>query len=173
MTLLLGKARSRRASNLGCSREESPGWFDVSQKTLHEMWCTGNALLWWSCQSSVAHRYSLLNHENSFCGGMFKLNAKSDEDLLLSSLSHFECDSHTVRMLTQWSLLPPLTSTVKSSLFTHVHSNPFSLAASYIDGIETILIVLTIQCCTFSGQTSISGQIYHCGWANVAHRCSS
>ena len=32
-------------------------------------------------------------------------------------------------MLTQWHLLPPLTSTLKSSLFTHVHSGPLSLAA--------------------------------------------
>ncbi|KAF6094688.1 hypothetical protein HJG60_011798 [Phyllostomus discolor] len=32
-------------------------------------------------------------------------------------------------MLTQWCLPPPLTSTVKSSLFTHVHSSPLSLAA--------------------------------------------
>ena len=45
------------------------------------------------------------------------------------SLSHFECDSHTVYMLTQWLLQPPLTSTVESSLFTHVHSSPHSLDA--------------------------------------------
>ena len=32
-------------------------------------------------------------------------------------------------MLTQWHLPPPLTSTVKSSLFTHAHSSPLSLAA--------------------------------------------
>ncbi|KAF6073451.1 hypothetical protein HJG60_009575 [Phyllostomus discolor] len=60
---------------------------------------------------------------------MFKLNAKFGADLLLYSLSHFECDSHTVHMLTQWCPLPPLTSTVKSSLFTHVHSSPLSLGA--------------------------------------------
>ena len=39
---------------------------------------------------------------------MFKLNAKSDADLLLYSLSHFECDGHTVHMLTQGGLLPPV-----------------------------------------------------------------
>ena len=32
-------------------------------------------------------------------------------------------------MLTQWHVPPPLTSTVKLSLFTHVHSSPLSLAA--------------------------------------------
>ena len=56
------------------------------------------------------------------------LNAKFDANLLLYSLSYFECDGHTVHMLTQWNLLPPLTSTVKSSLFTHVHSSLLSLA---------------------------------------------
>ena len=30
--LVLGKARSHRVPNLGCSRTESPGWFDVSPK---------------------------------------------------------------------------------------------------------------------------------------------
>ena len=60
---------------------------------------------------------------------MFKRNAKFDADFLLYSLSHFECDGHTAHMLTQWCLLSPLTSTVKSSLFTHVHSSPLSLAA--------------------------------------------
>ena len=41
---------------------------------------------------------SLQNHLNSFHGGMFKLNSKFDVDLLLCSLSHFECDSHTVHI---------------------------------------------------------------------------
>ena len=72
---------------------------------------------------------SLLNHPNSFHRGKFKLNTKFDADLLLCSLSHLECDGHTVHMLTQGHLPPPLTSTVKSSLFTHVHSSPLSLAA--------------------------------------------
>ena len=62
-------------------------------------------------------------------GEMFKLNAKCDTDLLLYSVNHFESDGHTVHTLTQWHLPSPLTSTVKSSLFTHVHSSPLSLAA--------------------------------------------
>ena len=82
-----------------------------------------------SCQSLVAHSCGLLSHLNSFHGGIFKLNAKLDADSLLYSLSHFECDGHTVHMLTQQHLLPPLTSTVKLSLFTHVHFSPLSLAA--------------------------------------------
>ena len=60
-----------------------------------------------------------------------ELNAKSDadSDSLLYLLSHFKCDGHTVHMLPQWHLLPPLTSTVKSSLFMHVHPSPLSVAA--------------------------------------------
>ena len=86
-------------------------------------------LLWWSCQSPVAHSCSLLKHPDSFCWRMFKLSVKFDADSLLYSLSHFECDGHTVHTLIQWCLPPPLTSTVKSSLFTHVHCSPLSLAA--------------------------------------------
>ena len=47
-------------------------------------------------------------------------------------------------MLTQRCLLPLLTSTVKSSLFTHVHSSPCSLAARLQGCHVTILIILTI-----------------------------
>ena len=43
-------------------------------------------LSWWSCQSPVAHSCGLVNHPNSFHGGMFKLNAKFDADLLLYSV---------------------------------------------------------------------------------------
>ena len=89
----------------------------------------GEVLLEWSCHLPVAHSCGLLSHLNSFHRGMFKLNAKFDADLLLYSCNHFELDSHTVHMLTQQCLPPPLTSTVKSSLFTHVHPCPLSLAA--------------------------------------------
>ena len=63
------------------------------------------------------------------CGKeMFKLDIKV-ADSLLYLLSHFECNGHTVHMLTQCHLLPPMTSTVKSSLFTHVNFRPLFLAA--------------------------------------------
>ena len=87
------------------------------------------ALSWWSCQSPFAHSCSLLNPLNSFHGGPFKLNAKLDADSLLYSFSHFKWDSHTVQMLIQPHLPPPLTSTVESSLFTHAHSSPLSVTA--------------------------------------------
>ena len=91
--------------------------------------CEAGVVSCWSCQSPVAHSCGLLNYPNSFCGGMFELNAKFDADLLLYLLSHFECGGHTVHMLTQQCPLPPLTSTVKSLLFMHAHSSPLSLAA--------------------------------------------
>ena len=50
---------------------------------------------------------SLLHHPNSFHGRMFKLHAKCDADSLSYLLSHCECDSHTIRMLTEWCLPPP------------------------------------------------------------------
>ena len=110
-------------------------------------------LLWWSCQSPFARSHGLLNHLNSFHGGMFKLNAKFDADSLLYSLSHFECNSHTVQVLTQWHLLPPLTSTVKSSLFTHVPSSPLSLAAR-LHWCHANHSCYNNNGWTFSGQTS-------------------
>ena len=74
---------------------------------------------------------------------MFKLNAKFDADSLLYSLSHFECDSHTVHMLTQWCLLPPLTSTVRLSDCSHMPI-PVLWLQGYIDVVQTILIILTM-----------------------------
>ena len=84
-------------------------------------------LFWWSLQSPVAHSCSLLNHLYSFYRGVFKLNAKFNRFVTL--LCNFECGSHLVHVLTQRPLPSPLTSTVKSSLFTPVHSSPLSLAA--------------------------------------------
>ena len=60
---------------------------------------------------------------------MFKLKTKFNADSLFYSVSHLECDDHTIHMLTQLCLPPPLTSTMKSPLFTHAHSSPLSLAA--------------------------------------------
>ena len=43
----------------------------------------------------------------SFHGEMFKRNTRCNADSLLHLLSHFECDSHTVHMLTQWASTTP------------------------------------------------------------------
>ena len=102
----------------------------------HHVVCCGD--------EAASHQCGLLNHLDSFCGGMFKFNAKFDADSLLYSLSHFEWDSLTIHMLTQEYLLPPLTITVKLSLFTlhiPVHS-PW--LPGYIDVAQTILLILTM-----------------------------
>ena len=62
------------------------------------------------CDEAANHQLPIscgLLNLNSFHGWMFKLNAKCDADSLLYLLSHFECNGHTVHMLTQWCLLPP------------------------------------------------------------------
>ena len=117
----------------------------------HDAWA--GALLWWSCQSPAAHSCGLLNHPNSFHGGMYKLNTKLDADSLLYSLRHFECDGCTVHMLIQGHLPPPLTSTVKSSLFTHAQSSPLSLAAR-LHQCDANYFCYNNNGWTFSSQTS-------------------
>ena len=100
---------------------------------------------------------SLLNHPNSFHGGMSKLNTKF---LMFHLLSHFECDSDTVHMLTQWLRPRPLTSTVKLSLFTLVHSSPLSLAAR-LHRCHADLSRYINNSWTFSGQTSYTHTHIH------------
>ena len=124
---LLRKARSDRLPNLGWVT-----WVIWCFAKKHFTRCNAWAvmLFWWSCRSLVSHSCGLLNHWIiSFCKGMFKLSAKFDADSLLYSLSHFECNGHTVHTFTQWCVTPPMTSTVRLSLFTHVYSSSLFLAA--------------------------------------------
>ena len=153
--LVVGKARSLRAPNLGRRGPESRGWFDVSPKNCIRCDAQTGLLSWWSCQSPVAWSFSLLNHPNSFCRGVFELNAEFDADLLLYLLSHFECDGCTVYMLTQQCLVPPLTSTVRLSLFMHTHFSSLSLAAR-LRWCCTNCSCYINNGWTFSGQTSYS-----------------
>ena len=102
-----------------------------------------------------------LNHPNSFCRRMFKLETKFDADSLLYWLSHFECNGHTVHMLTQWCLPPPLPSTVKPSLFTHVHSSPLLLVAR-LHWCHTNHSRYINNDCSFSRQTC---------WGNIHALC--
>ena len=78
------------------------------------------------------------------CRGLFKLNAKFDANSLLYLFSHFVCGGHTVHMLTQRCLLPPLTNAVNgrcSCMCVPVHS-PW--LPGYISVMLTILIILTM-----------------------------
>ena len=127
--LVLGKARNRRAPNLGCSRAESLEWFDVSPKNsaqdlMHYQVC---------CHDEAA------NHQVPIAAAFYIIPIVSAEEYsnLTQNLIQNHCsthsvilrDDHTVHMLIQWHLLPPLTSTVKSLLFIHVHSSPLYLTA--------------------------------------------
>ena len=63
VNLVLGKARSHRAPNLGCTGAESPGWFDLLQKNF--AW---DLMYEWVCchdeaanHQSADHSCSLLN----------------------------------------------------------------------------------------------------------------
>ena len=126
--LVLGKARCYRAPNMDYGGGHV-GDLMFCQKLCMRQDAWVGVLLWWSCQSPGTHNCGLLSHPNSFRGGRFKLNAKFDADSFLYLLSHFECDGYTAHLLTQQHLPPRLTGTVKSSLFTHVHSSSLSLAA--------------------------------------------
>ena len=127
----------------------------------HKKTAWAGVLSWWNCQSPVAHSCSLLNPLNSFHGEMFKLNAKSDADSLLYLLSHFECDGHTVLLLNLTASTAPLTSPVKSSLFTHAHSSPLSLAAR-LHQCRANHSCYTNNGWTFSGQTSYTSSSHKC-----------
>ena len=149
--LVLGKVRSHRTPNLECRGAESPGWFDVLPKN-----SAGDVM-----HERAHYHDEAANHQlpvaaafwiTQFARGTFKLNAKFDADLLLYLLIHFECDGHTVHKLNQWRLSPPLTSTVKWSLFTHAHSSPLSLAAK-LHGCHTNLSHYVNNGWTFSQQT--------------------
>ena len=75
---------------------------------------------------------------------MFELNAKFDADSLLYCSVILNVDGHTVHVLTQQLLPPPLTSTVKSSLFMHVHSVHSPWLPHYTDVMQTVLVILTM-----------------------------
>ena len=103
------------------------------QKSLHGTWCMSRHILWWSCQSPFANSCGLLNHLNSFCRGVFKLNRKFDADLWLYLLSHFECSIHTVHM--------------------HYHTSPIPT--------DKCREVITVYACSFQS-TLLASRLHHC-----------
>ena len=61
----------------------------------------------------------------------------------MALLSHFECDSHIVHMLTRQVSTAPLTNTMKSSLFMHAHTVHCPWLPGYTDVAQTVVIILT------------------------------
>ena len=78
-----------------------------------------------------------------FCRGRFKLNTKFDADLLLYSLSHFECDDHTVLMLPQQHLLSPQLVQWSCHCSRMSIPVPSPWLPGYINVVQTI-VILTI-----------------------------
>ena len=73
---------------------------------------------------------------------MFKLSAEFDADSLLCSLSHFKCDGHTVHMLTQQHLPPPLT--YSEVVIVRMHSSHSPWLPGDMDITQTVLVMLTM-----------------------------
>ena len=98
----------------------------------------------WSCPSPVPHSCSLLNHPSSFWGGMFKLNAKSDADLLFCCLVllnvttiHYACSFNGIcclYWLAQWS---------RHCSCMHIPVHPPWLPG-YMDVMQILLVILTM-----------------------------
>ena len=66
---------------------------------------------------------------------------------LKQNLMQIHCSTHSVilnAVATQQHLLPPQTSTVKSSLFLHAHSSPLSVAARLHQCMQTIPILTMV-----------------------------
>ena len=144
MLLVLGKAKSHRAPNLGCRGADSPGWFDVSPKncTRHDAWVS--ALSWWSCQSPVAHGCSFLNIRvvsAKKCSGLtqnlLQIHCSTHSVILDAVATQYTCSLNCVycpHWLIQWSHHC-------SCVHIPVHS-PW--LPGYTEVTQTILIILPV-----------------------------
>ena len=144
-----GKSQKLQGTKSGLQRSWVTWVISCFTKTLctrRDAWA--GALSWWSCQSPVAHRGGLLNHSNTFCGGMFSLNTKFNVDSLLYLLilnaiaTQYTCSLNKVyrpHWLVQCSHhFPRMSIPVYSPWLP-----------GYIDIAQTILVILTMG--TFSG----------------------
>ena len=132
VTLVLGKARSHRAPNLGCRELSYLGDLIFSPKKSAQDMMHEQA----HCRDEAAHRQSPIAAAFWISWIVFMEECSSLMQNLMqircsTNSSHFDYNGHTIHMLTQQHLLPPLTSTVKLSLFTHAYSSPLSLAARW------------------------------------------
>ena len=78
--LIWGKARSHRCHIWAMGVLSHLGDLMFGRKHYMRRDACSGVLSWWSYQSPAALSCSLLNHLNSFHGGMFKINAKFDTD---------------------------------------------------------------------------------------------
>ena len=129
--LVLGKARSCRAPNLGGRGLGHTSGLMLYQKNSEHNVMHEQAL----CPEEVA------NHQLPIAAAFWIIPIVSREECssLMQNMMQIDCSTHSVIlsvMTTQYTCSlngiyppPPRTSIVRSSLFTHVHSSPLSLAA--------------------------------------------
>ena len=130
--LVLEEARSRRAPNLGCRETESPGWLDVSPKNsaqdvMHEQVHSCDEAA--NQQLPIAAAFWIIwivsmEECSSFMQNLMQMCCCTCSVILNARASQYTCSLNGVYP-------PPLTSTVKFSLFTHVHSSSLSLTARF------------------------------------------
>ena len=143
--LVLGKARSRRAPNLGCRGAESPGWFDVSPK--HSAWDMMHEQA--SCPNEAA------NHQLPIAVVFWIILIASTEECssLMQHLMQIHCYTRTVIlniMTTQYTcslngIYGPHWLVQWSHPCSHMHIPVLSpWLPGYTDVAQTILVILTM-----------------------------
>ena len=145
---------------MGCGGLSHLGDLMFHKKTLHEMWCVSK----WAAshQLPIAEAFWTI----------WTVSAKEWWDLTqnLMQICCSTCWVMLIAMATPWHLPPPLTSTLKLSLFTHVHSSLLSLAARLHLCPQTILIILAMAG-LLSRQNWLK-VIQHWLKCYVAHNCT-
>ena len=143
MILVLGKNQSHRAPNLDYSRDESPGWFDVSPKSTRDMMHERS-----HCPDEVA------NHQLPRAAAFWIMWIASVEECssLTQNLMQIHCSTRSVilnQMTPQYTCslsgvyLPHLL-VLWSRHCSHMHIPVHSpRLPGYIDVKQTLLLILT------------------------------
>ena len=143
--LVLGKARSHRAPNLGYSRAESPGWFDVllensAEHVMHE----------WVHRHDEAASYQL---PIAVAFWIIWIVSTEECSSLMQNLMQIHCSTHSVilnAMATQYTcsvngVYHPHWLVQWSHHYSLMHIPVHSLwLPGYIDVTEIILVILTM-----------------------------
>ena len=140
-----GKSQKPQGTKSRLYGAELPGWFDVLQRNSAQDMMHEQA----HCCDEAA------NHQLPMAATSWIIQIVSMEECLClkENLMQIFCSTHSVILnvmatqytcFAQWHLPPLLTSTVKSSLFIHVHSSPLSLASRFHWCHANLLIILTM-----------------------------
>ena len=139
--LVLGKARSHRAPNLGCRWAELPGWFDVSQKNLcmrRDAWADETP----NHQLPIAVAFWIIpivsvEESSSLMQNMMQIRCSTSSVILNVMATQYTCLFYSIchpHWQVQWSHHC-------SHMYIPVHS-PW--LPSYIDVMQTIIVMLTM-----------------------------